>query len=466
MMRPLHRRPWKARLSTKAALVFGILPLLTLPGGIRGAQAASAAARSLSLVEALRLALDGSPRLGALRAQEEAAQASARNARSGLFPQLGLNASYTRYSEITPFAITLPGRPAIEVFPNIPNGYLSRLNLPWPVFTGGRIAKAVEAAGHEAASAGEDLRAGRADLILETTQGYWGLVTARESEAVLDSALIAYEHHLRDAQNRQKAGLAAANEVLAVEVERDRAQVARLQAHTALESAQANLLRLTGLPPESGIAPSDPLDGGPWPRAERMIATPLDSLVQAAMRRRPERQALAGRLQAAQARVGSEKGAYWPQLAAGAGYDYSRPNRRITPLENQWEHTWDASVSLSMSLFDGGRAGAAVDRASAQVEAVREQLEDWDRRLRLEILSRTLDLETAIEAERVAGRALESAGQNRKVSADRYQQGVGSSSDLLDAEVVLLRAGLERTEARARVRLAQATLERALGRSL
>jgi outer membrane protein TolC len=64
----------------------------------------------------------------------------------------------------------------------------------------------------------------------------------------------------------------------------------------------------------------------------------------------------------------------------------------------------------------------------------------------------------------VAGRSVEAAAENVRVSQDRYQAGVTPSSDLLDAEMRLLRAGLDQTVARTQLRLAHASLERALGR--
>jgi outer membrane protein TolC len=50
---------------------------------------------------------------------------------------------------------------------------------------------------------------------------------------VLEESLAAYEAHLADARNRQAVGLAARNEVLAVQVEKDRAELARLRAANA-----------------------------------------------------------------------------------------------------------------------------------------------------------------------------------------------------------------------------------------
>jgi outer membrane protein TolC len=61
-------------------------------------------------------------------------------------------------------------------------------------------------------------------------------------------------------------------------------------------------------------------------------------------------------------------------------------------------------------------------------------------------------------------RALVSARENARVAGDRYRAGVIPSSELLDAEVGLLRAGLERTSAQAALRLADAALARAVGR--
>ena len=78
--------------------------------------------------------------------------------------------------------------------------------------------------------------------------------------------------------------------------------------------------------------------------------------------------------------------------------------------------------------------------------------------------ARVLDLKTAQAAHAVAQRALQAARENQRVSNERYRQGVSTSSDLLDAEAALLRAGLDETDAAILMRLHAAQLERALGR--
>jgi outer membrane protein len=436
----------------------------------------------LSLQSAIDRARAASHRLAALDAQRDAAGAALGATRAGRWPQIDLTAGYTRYSDVPEFTIALPGGPRETLFPNLPDNYRSRIGASLPIFTGGRLGRSIAASRYEEAASALDRSSGEADLVLEVTAAYWSLLTSRENEQVLGEALRAYESHLRDARNRRETGLAAANEVLAIEVERDRAELGRLQASAVTITANADLLRLLDLNESTVIvetdttgaatsAVSEPADSAfarTPPNAPAATAgTGPDSLTQAlirqALRARPERAALAARVAAARARISAEQGARWPQLNAAAGYDYSRPNRRITPPVDKWKDTWDASVNLGFNVFDGGRTSSAVARARAMATSLEEQLADLDARIRLEVRTRALALRTAERALEVARRASAAAGENRKVAGDRYREGVGSSSDLLDAEVGWLRAGLDLTDAEVRVRLARAQLARSTG---
>src|SRR5262249_39825037 len=137
-----------------------------------------------------------------------------------------------------------------------------------------------------------DLENGDLDLVLETSIAYWDLRTAREEERVLREGLAAYDAHLRDAANRQRTGLAAANEVLAVQGERDQAELSRLRAENAAAIAEANLVRLLGIPPGSSIDPTEPL------KAPSVAGGTLEGLVFQALEGRPDRAAVASRIAA------------------------------------------------------------------------------------------------------------------------------------------------------------------------
>lgn len=416
------------------------------------------AAIPLTLAEAIERARASSPRLARQEALEAAAGAGHRAARAERLPEVDLSAAYVRASHVPELTLAAPGSPPRTIFPDIPDNYRSRLGLSVPLYTGGRLENGIAAAERERDAAGSEREGAAADVVLETTAAYWELVQAREAERVLREAIASFESHLTDARNRMEAGMAARNEVLAVQVERDRAELDRLQADNAARVANADLVRLLGLEPGTRVDPIEPI------RAVEAEPEDPGTLVDRAMQSRPERAALRARREAAEARARQARSGWKPRASLAAGYDTANPNREVLPPEAVWESTWDVGVSFAFTLFDSGRTAAEVDRADAIAEAARRELEDLDRRIRLEVTRRTLDLETARAALVVADRNAVAAGENLRVSRDRYAAGLIPSSELLDAETARLRAGLDVTRAIAGLRIAAATLDRAVGR--
>lgn len=412
----------------------------------------------LTLAEALERARQTSPRLAELEDLETAAEARLSGARAEKKPIIDLSAAYARNSDVPELSLSVPGLGTRTIFPNIPDNYRFHAGASLPLYTGGRIEGLIAAADRERLAAGLDRAGGDRDVILETSISYWSLRTARESERVLATAIDSYEAHLKDARNRFDVGVAASNEVLGVQVERDRAELARLQAENAAQVANANLVRITGLPPRTRIEPAEPVEA---PATE---AEDVEALFAAALAARSDLLALEERIASARANAEIRRAAGRPQVGASFGYDYANPNTRILPLRDEFEGTWTAGLSLSFNAWDGGRTAAAVAEAEARADALEKRLEDGKQRLQLEVTSRLLDLETARAAVTVAARNLEAARENLRVTQDRYREGVIPSSELLDAETLLLRAGLDQTDAATRVRVALVSLDRAVGR--
>ena len=412
----------------------------------------------LTLEEAIDRAIAHSPHLRQLGARESAAERAVSEAEAGEKPQVELSAGYTRYSNVPEFLGPNQEEGGQPLFPNIPNNARARIGASYPLYTGGRTDGQVEAARGEMRSAEDRHEAARRDLILETREAYWGLVTSEQRVAVLTENLAAFEAHLVDARNRERFGLAARNEVLAVEVERDRAELDRLRAETSSRLARANLARLLGLGTRDTIEPMETL----IPLA--VSAEDSEALVSLALQNRPELSALRAQVAAAEARARVEKSTALPQVSVGAGYLYAHPNARYLPPVAEWNDNWEVGVNMALSLFDGGRASAGEARARAEAESTRAELADLEERIRLEVLSALLEVENAEASVEVSGRALEAATESHRVAADRYREGVILSSELLDAEVALLRAGLDRTQALAAQHLAAAALNRALAR--
>ncbi len=426
-------------------------------GSVVAPSAPAAAPLPITLPEALARSRAASARLGALAALHTAAEENLASARANHWPIVDVSAGYQRLSSVPELTVAFPGQPPTTIFPNIQDNVHARAGLTLPLYTGGRLSAVEAAAEGESAAAAADVRAGAQDLTLETTASFWSLVTARESARVFDDAVRAFERHLADAQAGLEVGTAARNDVLAVEVERDRAILNRLEALNRADVANADLARLVGAAPGTVLDPVPPTS---MPEPSR---DGLEPLVASALASRPEHAALRERATAAQDRVHAEEAGYYPKAALAGGFDEARPNRRILPVQDEWDSSWDVGVNVSVDVFDFGRTRAAVSRARAQADAAARQLDDLEARIRQEVTARAFELTSAVSAVPVADRALASATESQRVSADRFREGVAPSSELLDAEVALQRAALDRTRAVAQAHLSRASLDRAVG---
>jgi outer membrane protein TolC len=412
----------------------------------------------LTVADAVARGLETSHRLAEIRARERSAQAAVSGQQAEKMPQFGAQAGYQRTAHVDEYVIAIPPGPPRVIYPDVPDNFRTRLDFQWPIYTSGRVDAQVRAAKAELDAVGKDLSAARNDLKLEITRGFWAVVTAQEAERVVAQALANIDGHLRDVRNRQQVGLVPPNEVLSTEAQRSRQQVLLIQARHGVDLALAELRRLVGLDPETPIEVDAALDEPSPPQAAAR------ALVEEARRDRADRQAIERRIVSLTARTDAARAAKWPVIGVTAGVDYARPNPKIFPREATWQSFWDIGVNFSWTFWDGGRVAAGVAQAVANRSGFEERLKEFDSVLEVEVRQRLLDLDSAHAAVLAAADAIRAGAEARRVVEERFKAGVAINTEVLDAQQALLAAELERTRALADVKLAEARLERAIGK--
>ena len=414
----------------------------------------------LSLEEATARAVAASHRLAEARARAGVAEAAVGIRRLADHPVVGVTAAYTRTNHVTEFVVPGPtGAPRV-LYPDAPNNYLTRLSLQWPIYTGGRADALELAARAEASAAVADVSAAEADLRLDVARAFWALVTARATVTVLDQSLVRTRAHLNDVRERLKAGLVPPNEVASAEAQESRQRMLSIEARNQQAMSSAELARLTGADLDVAIEPAAALE----------LTAPAGSTAPAlsaeARSLRHERTALQQRIEAADLHQRAAAAGSRPTVAVTGGVDYGRPNPRIFPRADAWNESWDAVVSVAWSFWDGGRAHAEAMQAGSAAVAARQRLAEFDSVLSLELRQRLLEIDSGRAAVAAAEDAVRAATEARRVVNERYRAGVATQTDILDADVALLQAELDRTRALAGVRFAEARLARASGRSM
>lgn len=415
----------------------------------------------LTVADAISRGFENSHRIAEAKAREEGARAAANSVDLTRKPIVGAMAGYTRTNHVTEFAVPQPAGNRLVVYPDIPDNFNSRVSFQWPIYTAGRIDALEKAAIAEANAASADIETTRADLRLEIVRAYWAASTAREAERVLEESGVRAEAQLKDARQRFDVGLIPPNEVSSLEAQRSRERALLIESSNTRESALIDLRRLIGAPVDAVIELADALDASTnavAPKGEVL------ELVKQALDARPERKALSLRLNGAEARQQAALTATKPTVALTGGMDYANPNPRIFPRKGEWQESWDVGVAVNWNFFDFGRAKSQAAEAGAAITATRERIAEFDSVVSADIRQRVLDLESSHAMVQAASDAVKSAAEARRVIGDRFNAGVATSTDVLVAQVALLETELTRTRALAGVRLAEARLERVMGR--
>jgi outer membrane protein TolC len=434
-----------------------IAALRVAPADAQHASQPAAVPLTLTLDDAVARALAASHRIEESRARTDAASAVADARQAATRPQVAAAGGYTRTNHVDEFGILLPNNQLRIIYPDIPDNYRARLDLQWPVYTAGRLAALEDAARREAAASQRDVDGTSADVRLDVTRAFWALVVARETERVVNESLSRMGQHVRDVRNQLDAGLVPPNDVLTAQAQEARQRMLSVQARGNREVAEADLARLTGVEAGTPIVPDATL-------APPTIDATADSLIAEALQNRPERQALEQRIAAGELRQGAASAGRKPVVALAGGVDYARPNPRIFPRLGEWRESWDAGVTVSWPVFDGGRVQAESAEAAATTRALRARLAELDSTIALDIRQRMSELAASRAAVEAADVSVQAATEARRVIGDRFEAGVATSTDVVDAQVTILQAELDRTQAIAAARLAEARLHRAVGR--
>jgi outer membrane protein TolC len=424
----------------------------------RAAVAQEPAAVSLTLEQARARAVEASHRLAEARAREAAALATVAAREAAERPLVAASAGYSRTNHVEEFAVPGPGGLARVIYPDIPDNYRTRLDLQWAIYTGGRTDALERAARAEAAAVAADVDVARADLRLEVARAFWAVVTARATVQVLEQGVTRAGTHVQDARERLDAGLVPPNEIASAQAQEARARMLLIEAQNQLDGTLAELSRLVGADPGQSIEPAANLETSAAP------SLLVDALVEEARGARGERLAIERRIEAADAQQAAASASTRPTIAIVGGADYARPNPRIFPRTDRWQESWDVGVNLGWTLWDGGRAAADLASAGHLASAARLRLQEFDSLVAVEIRQRTLDISSGRAAVAAADEAVRAAAEAHRVVTERYRAGVSTQTEVLDAEFALLQAQLDRTRALAGIRLAEARLDRAVGR--
>ncbi len=428
-----------------------IRPLLLLAflATTLSAQPAPDASGPLTLPAAVAAVLARYPSIEAANAAIEAAQARTEQSQSVRLPQLSATAGYEFLSP----RIFISFGPT-SFYQNAQDSYDAHLALHQLVSDFGRTRAAVAAARTGERSAADTLEQTRQQLGYAAIQDFYAVILLRQSVTVADEEIRALQEALRIARNKFTNGTATKFDVLTTQVRLANAENNRTDTLAALHKQEALLRQLLGLEPDAPLDLAGDFDVQPG--LPDLSATLAD-----AFQHRPEILLAHDAEESARLKLDAADAADRPTLAAdvaGGLHDNTLPNL----YDNKGYVA--AGLSVSVPIFTGRRTDGERREARAELRVAQARVSEAARTISNDVEIALADL-TASQARLAnADTLVAQAEEALALAQTRYENGVITNFELLDAQSAARTAELTRLQARYDCVLDRYALAKAAGR--
>ena len=436
----------------------GRLMAATVCAGVLGAAVPAGAE---TLADALALAYQNNPTLQAQRSTQRVLDESYVQARSGWRPTLGVQATANWAETQTPKAgrgVDLNGDGVPDSFGSggvrRSNRGTAGLSFNQPLWTGGRVAAAVNAANADVLQGRENLRRVEATVIATVIQAYADTRRDQESLRIRQENVNVLTRQLQESQARFDVG-----ELTRTDVAQSQARLA--QARSLFQSAVAQLaITRAGY---ATVVGQNPGELAPEPSLAYMLPTDPDEVYRVAEDQNPQLRAQQLAEQASRARIAGARAERMPSVSANLAVQHNGLVDPFDPRDN-FGRTMSATVTASMPLFTGGlttsRIRQAVERNNTDritVETVRRNVVQGVTQFWSQLIAARSNISSSEEQVRASRIAAEGTREEQKV-------GLRTTIDVLNSEQELRQAELNQVSARRDEYVAAANVLATMGR--
>ncbi len=393
---------------------------------------------ALNLFDSVNLALCNNPQTREIWASARVQAAQVGINRAAYLPSLTLNAGLSRN------------------WPVNGNAYNQRnagLSLSYLIYDFGARAANLESAKQLLAAAGYTQDSTVQAIFLAVVQAYF---QSQATLAAVDSAKLAEtaaQASFAAANARYLAGSATPTDKYSAQTAYSQAKLNHITAEGAHQNVQGTLANLLGL--EAGYPVTLIAEHGQ--DVPDNFEQDVHALIEQARKQRPDLQAAAAQLQAAQAITDAARAAGRPSISLGATTGYQGISG------SPWGHSSTLGVNLSVPIFSGYAPTYRIRSAEAQAEVKQAQLDKLRLQVALDVWTAYQNLTTATQALHATFDLVHSATQSEQMTLGRYHAGVGLMLDVLNAQSSLASARLQNIQARLNWNISRATLAQAMG---
>ena len=367
--------------------------------------AGAAMAETLTLESCIDTALKKNPEMVAAEAGVASKKATVGQSAADSRPQIMGGASYTRSDSTDSTGGT--GR------------YSASVSIEQSLYDWGKRDLKIEGAKINMSAAEAEYLDARDNVIAGVKLAYYNLNRAIRQHKVAQTRYDNYHKRLSWAMSYYEAGTKPKIEVTKAEADLANSKLTLVRAVSGAEQYRAQLASAMGMPMLEIKDVADVLTYEDW-------GVPIGEAVEKALSNRPDLVAQRRKVEYAETLVALQKKGLSPEISASAGYTAYGS----APFD---DNGWNAKLSLSFPIYDGGLTGSRVEGAEADLVSAKAQFDAASNNVMLEVRKAWYALDEAKEALKASLEAERQARETYELAEGRYEAGVGNSLEISDA---------------------------------
>ena len=334
---------------------------------------------------------------------------------------------------------------------DIKNSHSNTLTAKLPIFTGGNLSGQIKRAKANYQYNEVGVQRTYNEMRSTVTNGYFNMLQADNMQKLSAESVTRLEDHLKNVQAQYDVGVVAKVDVLRSQVELANAKQTLIQAENSYQVAEANMNKIVGLPMDTNLKLDNLLVYNAYDKN-------MDDCLAYAAEHRPELMQAKYGVDAAKGALMVARSGHMPQVAATASQAWSDTN---WPGDENGK--WAVGIGVEMNVFDTGVTLSKIHGAEADLKKAQETYRDTVDSVNLDVRSNYLGLREAEKRISTTKLAVEQADEDYRIAQLRYMSGVGTNTDVLDAQVALTQAKTNYTQALYDYNTSKTALETSIG---
>ena len=337
------------------------------------------------------------------------------------------------------------------------NMTLGAATLTQPLFMGGKIIAYNKITKYAERLAESQHATGMQDLILNTDQAYWQVISLANKKKLAEGFLKLVRKLDSDVEQMVAEGVATKADGLSVKVKVNEAEMTLTQVENGLSLSKMVLCQLCGIPLNTQIKLADEdMENLTLPD------TYIESNVQTALANREELKSLELASQIYRQKVNVVRSEFLPSVGLTINYMVTNPSL-VNGFENKFRGMWAAGIVVKIPVFHWGEGIYKVKAAKAEANIARYRLEDVKEKIELQVTQSSYKVNEASKRLVMAQNSMDKADENLRYATLGFKEGVIPTSNVLEAQTAWLSAQSNKIDAQIDVKMSELYLNKSMG---